>query len=316
MNAGDNFWYRTLFKLKLYEASGESFQKLFQDVMIYRYPEFEPVQPHGNWGDGGNDGWFPSERRYFQVYGPKASKTTESLSTIIGKITGDFDKILQKWPKAKSYHFVYNDRFDGIPALLSQAMIALQEQYKLEEAKVWHAGTLEQLFMELVDDQKMSIIGGIPSETPDFIDPQAVSELLTHLADNIIDISSFLSESAPDFDRKIQLNGLTQPVTNYIHFYYYQSHDVDLFLQKRPGMTQSISGELKEIYERSKENISNKVDGYPNIRYVWMIEELIPPQMKQHPHSLKAYREAAQVVLAKYFETCDAYEHPDDINTP
>ncbi|XOF33103.1 MAG: ABC-three component system protein [Candidatus Electrothrix sp. YB6] len=315
MSAGDNFWYRTLLKLKFYEVSGESFQKLFQDVMIYRYPDFESVQPHGNWGDGGNDGWFPLEKRYFQVYGPKASKTTESLSTITGKITGDFDKILQKWPKARCYHFVYNDRFEGVPAPLSQAMITLQEQYELEEVGVWNAGRLEQLFMELTDDQKMSIIGGVPSDVPNFIDPQAVSELLTHLADKDSVLSPFLCESAPEFGGKIQLNGLTQPVTDYIKFYYYQSQDIDFFLQNRPGLTQSIAGEIKKIYEKSKEKIRKNNDGYPNIRYVWMVEELIPPHMKKHPHSLKAYREAAQVVIAKYFETCDAYEHPDDIST-
>jgi hypothetical protein len=41
-----------------------------------------------------------------------------------------------------------------------------------------------------------------------------------------------------------------------------------------------------------------------------MMERLIPSQARAHPHSLKAYREAAEVVLAKYFESCDIYAQP------
>jgi len=61
----ENFWFRTLFKLKIYEVSGESFQKLFSDIAGYRYPGFQAVAPYGNQGDGGNDGWVPDENRYF-----------------------------------------------------------------------------------------------------------------------------------------------------------------------------------------------------------------------------------------------------------
>ena len=50
------------------------------------------------------------------------------------------------------------------------------------------------------------------------------------------------------------------------------------------------------------------------MRYVWLVESLIPNSIPQHPHTMKAYRQAAQVIIAKYFETCDAYEHPNSIN--
>ncbi|VFN06678.1 MAG: hypothetical protein BECKG1743F_GA0114225_112723 [Candidatus Kentron sp. G] len=47
-----------------------------------------------------------------------------------------------------------------------------------------------------------------------------------------------------------------------------------------------------------------------------MVEQLIPDAMGKHPHSMKAYREAAQIILSKYFETCDAYEHPNSATAP
>jgi hypothetical protein len=46
------------------------------------------------------------------------------------------------------------------------------------------------------------------------------------------------------------------------------------------------------------------------------VDKLIPPSMHEHPHSVAAYRCAAELVLAKYFETCDAYEHPGNLATP
>ena len=125
--SNENFWFRTLFKLKLYEVSGESFQRLFNDIASYRYPDFQAVAPYGNQGDGGNDGWFPDEKRYCQVYGKKAN-SDEKLPYILNKATGDFDKLKTKWGQIDYYHFVYNDRFEGAPAPIGQELLKLKKQ--------------------------------------------------------------------------------------------------------------------------------------------------------------------------------------------
>jgi hypothetical protein len=87
---------------------------------------------------------------------------------------------------------------------------------------------------------------------------------------------------------------------------------VDEFLLRRdPGLQQAISEEIRELYATSKKDIPDADPDAANIRYAWMLDRLIPEAGRQHPHSWKAYREAAQIVLAKFFETCDAYEYPD-----
>jgi hypothetical protein len=205
----DDFWFRTLFKLKIYETSGESFQKLFQDIMSYRYPDFQSIAPCGNWGDGGDDGCIPSENRYFQVYGKKASSESKKKNT---KVIDDFEKLRRKWSNIEKYHFVYNDRFEGIPAKQLRQLIDLKDKFNLIEASPLGSRELERLFMELTKDQKEAIIGGVPAELPDFIDPRAIGEVLRHLADTVRPFISPLKEPAPDFYEKIHLNGLTYPI--------------------------------------------------------------------------------------------------------
>lgn len=311
----EDFWYRTLFKLKLYEVSGESFQSLFNKIADYRYPDkFQSVAPYGNSGDGGNDGWIEVEKRYFQVYGKKAD-SNPNINYILSKATGDFEKIKGTWGSVSCYHFVYNDRFEGVPAPVAKVVSDLKLLHNLKESNVWDSRKLEKLFMELDSDQRSCIIGGIPSEIPEFIDSRLISELLRHLADNVSGISSFLEQSAPDFSQKIRMNGLTEPVISYLKKYSYQVQDVEDFLGQRDiGLKQSIANEMQEIYKQSLSEIPESTDA-ANIRYVWMVEKLIPQSATKHPHSFKAYREAAQVILASYFEICDIYEHPSTIAT-
>jgi hypothetical protein len=297
----------------LYEASGESFQRLFQDIMSYRYPNFRSVAPYGNQGDGGNDGWIPNEHRYFQVYGKKANSGLD-LPLVRKKVIGDFEKIRNHWGAIKKYHFVYNDRFDGAPAPIQEKLKVLQTTYNLEEANVWAGRELERLFINLAQDQKESILGSVPAPLPDFINPEAVNEILKYLADKVSPLSSFLDQSAPDFGEKIKINKLILPVSDDLIRYSRQVNDIDDFLDKRySGLKQEIAQDMKELYNESCVEIPDRAENAANTRYVWMVERLIPPVAQEHPHSLKAYREAAQVVLAKYFEACDIYEHPESV---
>lgn len=312
----DNFWFRILFKVKIYEVSGDSFQRLFQDIASYRFENFQSVAPYGNQGDGGNDGWIPDEKRYFQVYGKKAD-SKENPAYAVKKAQEDFEKLTAHWGNVEKYHFVYNDRFEGTPAPVIQALLSLQKVHGLSESTVLDGRKLEKIFMDLTRDQKESILNSIPSEMPDFIDSRAVGEILKHLADNVSRSFGLLQQTAPDFDEKIRLNNLTSPIPDVLRNYSYQTQDVEQFLDKIVHLKQAISEEIKALYSESRNRIPDGEEDAPNIRYVWMVEELIPPAIrKAHLHSLKAYREASQVVLAKYFEACDIYEHPDTITAP
>lgn len=312
-SAHEDFWYRTLFKLRLYEASGNAFQRLFSSLMEYSLPGFQSVAPWGNWGDGGNDGWCSLENRYFQVYGPEATTAPNPVQAVT-KTVDDFDKLKAKWTSIKCYHFVYNDRYCGMPAPIGSILQELGKKELLVEATPVSSADLERRFMALNESEKMAIVNGIPSEIPDFIDPNAISELLSYIADSPSNLSALLEGVSPDFHAKILLNGITSPVTEYLNVYFYQVTDVNRFLSARDiGLAQKVAAEINGLYLQSKDAIPDSDDA-PNERYVWLVENLIPKSIPQHPHTMKAYRQAAQVIIAKYFETCDAYEHPNSFN--
>ncbi|WP_125925544.1 hypothetical protein [Halomonas aestuarii] len=98
---GQEFLYRQFFKLKVYASHGDSFQNLFSDLMTYYDPAFQAIAPWGSWGDGGNDGWIPSQGHYFQVYGPKPT-TSISETVAVKKAVEDFDKLPEKWLDIKN----------------------------------------------------------------------------------------------------------------------------------------------------------------------------------------------------------------------
>jgi hypothetical protein len=307
----DAYWDRLLFTVRLYRVSGDAFQSTVSQIFEIRRPGFQSIAPWGNWGDGGNDGWIEHEGHYFQIYGPKAT-TVYAPFEVVKKAITDFTKLGEKWSNVRRYSFVLNDRFEGIPAPVASSLQQLATDYSLEHAVAIGSSSLLQEFMELTRDQKMMIVGGIPSTIPDFVDANAVGDLLSSLADNIVDAFSFLPDSkAPLFDEKIEFNGLTSPVSDRLRSYSYQTSTVDDFLDRRDlGLKQAISQEIKALYEASKAAIPSTHEDAPNLRYGWMMEQLIPIESRKHPHSLKAYREAAQIVIAKYFETCDAYDQP------
>lgn len=313
----NEFWLKLLFKVKLYEVYGEAFQNLFSRLMELSNPKFQSVAPWGNWGDGGNDGWIEEDGHYFQVYGPKP--TTRDVETeAVKKATGDFDKLPEKWANVHRYTFVLNDRFCGIPAPLVSAMQKLKIDKSLDEAGAKGCRELTDIFMGLPESERQEIIPGIPSGQPDYIDPRCVGELLSNLADNANFGFNYLSGSAPpDFEEKIKINGLTSPISESIKYHFWHVSIVDEFLNARgSGLQQAISEEIRSLYKAAREAIPDSDPDAPNARYVWLLEQLIPPVASSHPHTLTAYRNAAQIVISKYFETCDAYEHPSSLNTP
>jgi hypothetical protein len=300
--------YRLVFKVKLLESSGDSFQRLVSRVLEFSEPGFQSVSPWGPWGDGGNDGWVAARGHYFQVFGPKPNSENPPHVAVTKSIE-DFKKLPEKWQQVRRYTFVLNDRFEGIPALLASSVQALSGD-GLDGAECMGTAELHRRFMELEEDKRQDIVGGVPDDLPEAVDARAMGDLLRHLADRDHSRPGFLAETAPDFSEKIRFNGLTPAVGQRLQVSSYQVSVINEFLAREAGLSQAIAHEIRELYNASAEAVADAPDA-PDARYWWMIERIVPPVAQKHPHTLKAYRSAAEIVLAKYFETCDAYEHPD-----
>jgi hypothetical protein len=311
------YLFRVLFRLEVHQSQGDAFQGLFSTVMKYTDPRFQRIEPWGNWGDGGNDGWIAEDGHYFQVYGPKATTShVDSCTTALAKAIDDFAKLPKKWMDVRRYTFVMNDRFQGIPAPIDNDLQKLAKDRALERAASLAMLDLLMMFMKLGEGERQDIIGHVPDVDVDILDPSAVGTLLFNLANHASAKLAFLHDTAPDFEEKIKFNGLTPPVSFRLQRASYQVALVDEFLTEHDlGLRQAIAQDIKGFYEKSKDEIPDTVDGAANERYTRMIERLIPDTPK-HPHSMVAYVTAAEAILAKYFETCDAYEHPTSAPAP
>ena len=302
----DDYWLAIHFKLQLYEAMGEAFQRLVADVLMAHYQDFVPVRPSGSVGDHGNDGYVRSLGVFFQVYGPANVQEREAAR----KAHADFAKLRRHYPDLKSYRFVLNDRFRGIPASVLDELNAMQRETGID-CQAIGAGHLLGLFRGLAAEARTLIVQGVPGDLPDWIDPRAVAEVLEHLARYDAGWGDISKRLAPDFDEKIRFNGLDGFAADRLRSLSYQVGSVDAFFQVRdPALAQAVAQELRVLYAESQQSIAEVDEDAAALRYVWMIKRIIPPDARKRPIVLKAYREAAETVLAKYFETCDVYDTP------
>ncbi|OUJ08303.1 hypothetical protein HK25_13380 [Acetobacter sp. DsW_059] len=302
------FWYRLLFRLRLHEADSMSFQSLVNSVFEGVYDDFQSIAPWGKSGDGGNDGYIPSVGHYLQVYGPKAGSSWTSAAAA-KKAEEDFLKLKVQWVGLQRYSFVLNDRFQGVPAPVEQKLQRIQTTHKIK-ADAIACAKLTNSFTKLPEHLMIEIVGGVPSEQPGVIDTRAMGELIDHLASKAAAISTRSKGLAPDFEEKLEFNGLSDEIGSRLRANSYQSADVTAFLDTRDQwLAQGIAQELRNLYEGSKSTITG-VEDAADLRYVWMLEEIVPNSAKQNIYTQKAFQGAAEVILAHFFEACDVYDKP------
>ncbi|TSE32488.1 ABC-three component system protein [Tepidimonas charontis] len=305
----ENYWARILFKLRLYEASGQAFQGLVSDLMHARHQDFLAVRPSGRSGDGGNDGYVPSQQWFLQVHGPEAGSKIDP-ARLVRKAKEDFDKLRQHYPGIKRYSFVFNDRFRGAPKDLLDAIAALARDTGVPCEGIF-SRHLTDWFMALDDAARGGIVMGVPAEMPDWIDPRAIGEVLEHLALNDAGWGDPAKRFAPDFDEKIRFNGLNGFAADRLRSMSYQAGSVEAFFQTRDAyLAQAVGQELRQLYAEGLRQVVDDDEDAAAMRFVWMIGRMIPPVAQSNNIALKAYRQAAEVVLARYFETCDVYAQP------
>lgn len=305
----DRYWAHVYFKLRLYETSGNEFQSLVADLMQMHYSDFQAVRPSGQYGDGGNDGYVPSQQWYLQMYGPQAGSQIPPRK-LARKAQDDFGKLRVHYPTMQRYSFVFNDRFCGVPANLTNTLQEMSSTTGVQ-CDCLDSRKLTTLFMGLNREGKICVLKSYPGSLPDWIDPSALGEVLQHLASHDAGWGIQSKNVAPDFDAKIRFNGLDGYAADRLRCMSYQVGSVDEFFGSRdPYRAQAVAQELRKLYEQSLQHVPDEAEDAAALRYTWMVENMIPPVARQNTFVLKSFREAAEVVLAKYFETCDVYAKP------
>jgi hypothetical protein len=158
---------RNMFRLKVHESDGQTFEDLFVKIMGQANPKFRPVKAHGNIGDRKNDGFDKSTGTYYQVYAPEDIRKTQGDA--LKKLKADFKGLKAFWHgiyPVKRYFFVINDKYAGVSPAIGKELAKVQKKHKIEECDALLAKHLEHALFQLADDVIISIIGHVPAINP------------------------------------------------------------------------------------------------------------------------------------------------------
>jgi hypothetical protein len=123
------------FEVRFLKSRGLAFQDLFSEVMENAYPgDFMRVRPHGRLGDFKCDGYLPSQKTVFQVYGPDEMR---SLRTLLKKIQDDFDGALRYWKDRMSRWVFVHNCVTGLSAPAVQLLDDLGTQHPELHVENW-----------------------------------------------------------------------------------------------------------------------------------------------------------------------------------
>lgn len=307
---------RSYFKLRVHEAKGTQYEDLYVKIMNYRYPgDFIPIAPYGNVGDRKNDGYRPSGGLYSQVYAPNDPEHSRSIVTAAKKAQDDFDGLKDQWHQTRpiqQYRFVFNDAYRGCPPDVALACEKIAQDHEIESIP-FLAKDLEDELMQLAEDQILEVIGAPIPETHSIpsIDYEVLSEVISHVLDNPVAVSQDSKLIAPEFNKKIQFNGLCSVIGDTLRTAARQTDAIDDYFELNSAFAkQELRDKLNAIYHKYKSTDGS--DDRPtsaDLAFWQVIEEIIPDQYQSQTAYIRA-QSSAFVVVAYYFESCDVFESP------
>lgn len=308
---------RLMFKEKIHKAIGFEFEHLFAEVMEYSRPTFRKIRPYGNQGDGGNDGYESEYGRYFQVFSPK--EPSDSQSNAIKKVAEDFkDKLIPHWQnicEVKEYFFVFNDKYHGSFLELEKQLSEIKQNNRLKAASVFCAKDLEQEFMRLDDEYIIMIVGNVPNtESIQALDYSVLGEVIKHIIDSRPEYVKIGRPIAPDFEEKIVFNGLLQ-MGHFLRSKEIEAWQIDDYFSKNSNFAkQTLRDCLANYYNESLDQINSvETENLNDLRFIFILNKIAPNTGKNSHDRLR--KDAALVIMAKYFESCDIFEEPQNATT-
>ena len=291
---------RYLFQLKVHKAEGQKFEDLFTSIMNYAEPGFQQIKAWGNIGDRKNDGYIKSTETYFQVFAPEDIR--KSYPNAIKKLETDFAELKKQWPNVQNFYFVLNEYYRGVNADCEKAIIQIKKIHSLNKAGFKTAKDLENLLFTLSDDKILAITGHLPDPARlKTLDYSILNEIISYIMSLPLDNLTNDNISLPDWNEKIKFNQLSEIPELYLNNGYLQVGPLEKYLKNNSSfLADSLKDKMRQIYVAEKQKNKNGDDLF------WAIID------RASPKSESQYQSSVIVVMAKYFETCDIFEEPED----
>jgi hypothetical protein len=299
VNSYEKTLARIMFKNKVNGADGNAFEDLFTAIMNYAEPGFQQIKPWANIGDRKNDGYIPGKGIYYQVFAPEDIK--KSYPKVVAKLVNDFDGLKTQWSPINEFYFVVNDKFNGVNADTEKAIKKMKGDHNLRHAAFLTAKDMENMLFKLADDKIQTIVGFLPDpEKMSILNYGVLNEVIGHIMKLPIQKIPDGSYVAPDWDKKIAFNGLTSLTAHYLGSAYFQVGDLEVYLKNNGDfLAQELKDRITQLYISEKEKTNG--DG--------LFMEIL---LRLCPDDKLMYKEAALVIMAKYFEACDIFEEPPE----
>lgn len=178
MSSAAHYHYELRFRIAFQECKANAFQALFEQVMSKAHPgDFMACAPWGNVGDQKNDGYLPSERTLFQVYGPNDM----TASKAIAKIDEDFNGALPHWgAHFDKWVFVHNST--TLPPHVQKKIMELRQAHPMMTIETWGWEELRLRFERLSIGAKQSMYGLAPSpQASQHLGADEIQKVLDHI---------------------------------------------------------------------------------------------------------------------------------------
>jgi hypothetical protein len=311
MNRSEKYMARIMFQLKVHTSDGQIYENLFSKVMIKHNLDFQMVKPYGNIGDRKNDGFDKVRGLYYQVFAPESIEKYRTISDAIKKLKVDFAGLKSHWDAIcpiKEFFYVVNDKYKGVPATVHEELIKIAKLNPNIQFNVFNSNNLEVIFMELCEDDMIDIIGFIPNEEISFLDYDVLNDAVNFIMNSDSEISVDTYIDNPDFEKKLSFNNLTSACANLLNVASYQIGDLETFFESTGDYVRDqLKNRFKSLYSQSKEIINESEKNYADKRLIHILK-------KASPSDKKAVRDAVLVLMSYYFEACDIFEKPVEVN--
>ena len=297
-----------LFELQVYRSDGQAYENLFVRVMTRAEPEFRPIKPRGPHGDKKNDGYCAAASKYYQVYAPE-NHSAKNASEAVSKIETDFAGLKSYWDveaPVREYRFVINDKFKGTFPDVETTLLRIKNLHGLTVCGPFLNKDLVQIFEQLNDHNIIAIVGHLPvAEEITDLDYSMFTVVLNHIIETAGPITPEGFLRVPDFSEKIRLNRISKHVAQLLETGNLQSGAVEAFFNGHGNFSKTaIRDQLARIYTELRERIGQSSTS-GDVIFFGLLDAVIPGVRQRH------VQDAAIVLLAYFFESCDIYEDPN-----
>lgn len=303
MTSEQQFMAGIMFENKILSYEGQKFEDFFIAIMTNSYSNFECVKAYGKEGDHKNDGFDKTTGTYYQVFAPENIKNGKTINEAVKKLEKDFTGLYAYWNglcPIKSFYFVINDKFKGIPVPIHKKCLELNAEDKYENIKMdlFTAKDLKKEFFTLNEEEMYQIIGYIPNQNVDHITITALDRTIEYISNMKFKNPSDDELVVPEFNKKIKFNDLNDAIESYLNSGSYQEGILKEYFNNAPGTDEIVQKKFRALYLESKEKYPDN-----NNRFVYILE-------KASNDGSIATKSCVLVLMAYYFASCDIFEKP------